>query len=110
MYPSGTNYLGALCNLVPPDSQASWCHRVARLGQDAKFGQIGHLEWPTSVDFRGDLVKPRLDSRDLISPLAPCIGVWRACYVGCLLFPEGMVKRSGRKQQETQNLATCHAL
>ena len=75
---SSRNPLEALCYLVPSDSQASWRHGVATWGQDAQVGKISHLELPTRVGFRGDLVKPSFDSRALTSPLVPCIGVWLA--------------------------------
>ena len=52
-------------------------------------------------------------SRALISGLhIPSGTVHRglaSCHVGCLLFPEGIVKLRGRKEEERQNSATSHA-
>ena len=75
LYLSSTKFLAALCNLVPPDSLAFWRHGVTEWGPDAKIGKIGHIGWPVRVAFRCDPVKPSLDSRALVSPLVPCIGV-----------------------------------
>ena len=86
---SSRNSLNALCSLVPLDSLASWRHRVATWGQDANVGKIGHLGWPAMVGIRGDLVKPSLDSRALISPLVPCIGVWLAVTLAAYCSPRG---------------------
>ena len=76
--PSNQNSLKALCNYVSQDPVASWLHGVATWRPDAKSSKIGRLGRQTRVGFRGDLVEPGLDSRDLISPLVPCIGVWLA--------------------------------
>ena len=59
---ASTNSLKALCNLVPSDPLASWCHGVAMWGQDAKIGKVGRFRRPTRVGFRDNLVKPSLDS------------------------------------------------
>ena len=56
--------------------QASWRQGVVTPGQDAAIGKIGHLGWPARVGLRGDLFKPSLDPRALITPLVPCSGVW----------------------------------
>ena len=75
LYPSTTNPLEAVCNLVPPDSLVSRRHRVATWGQDAKIRKIGHLGWPARVGIHGDLVRPSGDSRALGSPLVRCMGL-----------------------------------
>ena len=54
-----------------------------------KFEEMGHLEWLTRVGIPGDLFTPSLDSRDLISPLVPCIGVWLAVTVATCCSPRG---------------------
>ena len=61
--------------MVPPDSPEFWSQRVAMWGQDAEIGKIWCLWRQSRVGFRGNLVKPSLDSQALISPLFPCIGV-----------------------------------
>ena len=58
-------------------------------GEEAKTGEIGHLRWPASVDFRGDLVKPTGDSQALKSPLVLCIGVWLAVTLAAYCSPRG---------------------
>ena len=109
LYPSSTNYFKGLCNLVPSESLASARHGFAMWGQDAKIGKIGHLGGPARVGFRGDLVKPSLEPRTLISPLVAGIRPLACSHDGCLLFPDEMVAQPGRKQPERQNLATWHA-
>ena len=41
-------------------------------------GTVGRLGRPSRVGNLGDLVRPSLDSRPLILPLVPCLGVWLA--------------------------------
>ena len=56
-------------------SYSFWRHGVATWGPDAKKSQ-SRLFWVgDQVGSCGDLVKPSLDSRALISPLVPWIGV-----------------------------------
>ena len=102
LYSSSTNSSEALCKLVLPDCFASWRQGVATVGQVAQIGKFGHLGWPTSVGLCEDLVKTTPDPQALISPSVQCIRVLLAMTLACLLFPEGMVTRRGRKQQERQ--------
>ena len=100
LYPSGMSSIEAQCNLVPPDSLASWRHGVAMWGQDARIGKIGHPGWPTRVGSDGDLVKPSLHPRALISPLVHASGF--GLLSRCLLaVPRGdghaMGQRTARK-------------
>ena len=76
-------------NLVPPDSLASWRHRVATCGQEAKIGKIGRLGRPTRVGLCGDLVLPSLDSWALISPPVPSIGIWLVVRLAAYCSPRG---------------------
>ena len=57
LYPSTTNSLKALCQLVPSDSPASWSHGVTNWGQNAKIGKIDRLRRPTRVGSCGDQVE-----------------------------------------------------
>ena len=84
--------------------------RGRHVSQDANIGKIGHLGWPTRVGFRGDSVRSSLDSRALIAPLIRCIGVWLACQIGCLLFPEGMCNgHTCMRQEPTSRPRTARA-
>ena len=77
-------------------------------GPDATIGKTGHLGWPARVSFRGDLIKPSLHPEALISPLVPCIGVWRAATLAACCYLRGWSQRRGRNQQDRQILATWH--
>ena len=93
-YPSITNSPEALINLVSPEFLASWRHGVTTSGQDAKIGKFGLLGRPTRVCLRGDLVKPRLDPRPLISALVPCIGFWLAVTLAACCSPRAIGQMS----------------
>ena len=93
-YPSITNSLEALINLVSPESLASCRHGVTTSGQDAKIGKFGLLRRPTRICFRGDLVKPSLDPRPLISALVRCIGFWLAVTLAACCSPRAIGQMS----------------
>ena len=97
-----TNSLEALCNLVLPDSQASWRNGIATWGHDAEVVKVGHLGWPTWGGFCGDLFKTSLDSRALISFLDPWIGVWLAVTLAACFSPRGC-SMSGQKAAREAN-------
>ena len=46
---------------------------------NCRNGKIGRLRRPSRVGNLGDLVAPSLDSRRLISPLVPCLGLLHGC-------------------------------
>ena len=49
----------------------NWVHKC----QNGKIGRLGRPSWVGNL---GYLVAPSLDSRPLISPLVPCLGIWLA--------------------------------
>ena len=60
----------------------NWVHRC----QNGKIGRLGR---PSLVGGLGDLVAPSFDSRPLISPLVPCLGIWLAVTLTAYCSPRG---------------------
>ena len=60
----------------------NWVH-------NCQNGRVGRPGRPSRVGNLGDLVTPRLDSRPLISPLVPCLGVWLAVALAAYCSPRG---------------------
>ena len=60
----------------------NWVH-------NCQNGKIGRLGRPSRVGNLGDLVAPSLDSRPLISPVVPCLGIWLAVTLAAYCSPRG---------------------
>ena len=76
-----------------------------------QFGKIGRVGRPARLGLRGDPVKPGPDSRALISPLVPCIGLWLAVTLAAYCSPsrwshDGAEKNS-KKYKIGQSGAHC---
>ena len=63
--------------------------RGRHVGSGCRIGKISHVGWLSRVGFRGDPIKPSLDSRACISPLVPCIEVWLAVTLAACCSPRG---------------------
>ena len=77
------------------DDDPNWVH-------ECKKGKIGHLGRPSWVGSLGDLVAPSVDSRPLISPLVPCLGIWLAVTLAAYCSPRGCTHGWGREQHVVQ--------
>ena len=82
--PTGTHMYLALKDLhdTQRGKDPNWVH-------NCRNGKIGRLGRPSSLGNLGDLVTPSLDSRPLISPLVPCLGVWLAVTLAAYCSPRG---------------------
>ena len=80
----------------------NWVHECTN-GKNCRPGR------PSWVENLGDLVALSLDSRPLISPLVPCLGIWLAVTLAAYCSPRAWSHGWSRKQRAVQRGGSCIA-
>ena len=75
--------------LAPKDLHATRRGDSPKGIHNCQNGRIGRLRRPSRAGNLGDLVAPSLDSRLLISPLVPSLGIWLAVTLAAYCSPRG---------------------